>query len=289
MSTSRAWNLLRVSSGGLWWGLYPRVAGGARHGCCQGREWRPRQAWGNPPGQLWHGETSRDWEDIFSIPLWFFPTKIMWHLTYGSITVLWWMQNGSPLFCIVFMLHGLTGGAVSLTWYHSSAEAWLLSLFCLPVFGETASDATGGWFTSALTFLSMPIREWHVCTSWCFCFCLHRAVTPAQELLECPDRLDLQDSKGNRYVYWTYIPSGTVGGSVASQQEGLATLLQEKSVEDELIKFPIAVQPFLSYFYCRVPLGREAMLEYQEILWVFAGKLLKSYLKIDSVFPFFFM
>lgn len=69
MSTSRAWNLMRVSSGGLWWGLYPRVAGGARHGWCQGREWRLGQAWGNPPGQLWHGETWRDWEAHFSASL----------------------------------------------------------------------------------------------------------------------------------------------------------------------------------------------------------------------------
>lgn len=70
LSTSRAWKLLRVSSGGLWWGLYPRVAGGARHGCwCQGREWRLGQAWGNPPGQLWHGETWRELGRHFSASL----------------------------------------------------------------------------------------------------------------------------------------------------------------------------------------------------------------------------
>lgn len=181
LSTSRAWNLLRVSSGGLWWGLYPRVAGGARHGCwCQGREWRHGQAWGNPPGQLWHGETWRELGRHCSASLCDSPRpKSCDPSLLAALLALWWTQNGGLLFCILLGLHGLTRGAVSLLWCHRSAEAWLLSLFCLPVFGETAGDAAGGQFLSALTFLSAPIREGRKRTSWGFCFCLRRAVRAA--------------------------------------------------------------------------------------------------------------
>lgn len=162
MSISRAWNLLRVSSGGLWWGLFPWVAGGARHGWCQGREWRHGQARGNPPGQLWYGETFRDWEKHFQHPFMILPNQNhrildLWRRHCASTNAKW-----HP-----FILHGLH---VCMAWLEelslwrctvATVDLDAFSLFCLPVFGETAGNTASGQFTSALKLSTIPVRESH--------------------------------------------------------------------------------------------------------------------------------
>ncbi len=90
------------NTGGLRWELFPRVARGARHGWCQGRKRRRGQDWHHSIGQLWQGETWRDWNllvETFSASLRDSPYPELYNCVFVA---LWWIQNGSPSLCILF-------------------------------------------------------------------------------------------------------------------------------------------------------------------------------------------
>lgn len=139
---------MRVSSGGLWWGLFPRVARGARHGWCQGRKRRRGQAWCNPLGQLWQGETEGlgvAGQNIFSFTVWFSICRIIWNGPQSTAIAFFLLYFDECKMAVAHFaldligLHGLMRKAISLTLV--PASLWLLLLLSVPVFGETAEGA----------------------------------------------------------------------------------------------------------------------------------------------------
>lgn len=239
--------------------------GGCGEGCTQGLPGVPGMAVAKggsgdtgKPGvtPLDSCDMVRPWgtgRNIFEHPSMILPSQ-------NHTTLLWWMQNGSLLFCIVCM-------------------AWLEELSLWP-------DVIAVMLDSFLLFFfvfqcleklqaTQPVVSSH---QWRFPVSPYANYTYTLPSVSVCVSVGLWDLHRKSWSAWNAWISRTA--------RGIGMYVEEKT---KFANFEPVVQPFLSYCNCRVPPGREAMLEYQEISWVFTGILLKTFLKMDSVFTFVFM